>query len=235
MSVAAVPVLQPMAKKLAELDRLAGQPVDIGPWSYAWRADRTEQGKPEAEFIPRRLERIDKVYRTAFDALPQDQLKSIHYQMPDLLNPLLPQPQGELLAGLLWSGLLADYDLQLQWPEGDQESPPPAAVEVRTYPASYGWFGWTVDRILSRRDISADRRTWTYKSDPGATMDWAYNVRVDAATEMIAVFYDAQQAPVGARPSVPSLRVTKSGTRRVETHGCGDRVGLPSWNGRGSV
>ena len=48
-----------------ELDKLAGQPVDIAPWTYAWRADRTIQEKPEAYFIPHRLERIDKVYRTA--------------------------------------------------------------------------------------------------------------------------------------------------------------------------
>ena len=50
---------------VAELDKLAGQPVDIAPWTYAWRADRAVQEKPEAYFIPRRLDRIDKVYRTA--------------------------------------------------------------------------------------------------------------------------------------------------------------------------
>ena len=59
---------KPMA--IAELDKLAGQPVDIAPWAYTWRADRAVQEKPEAYFIPRRLDRIDKVYRTACTALP---------------------------------------------------------------------------------------------------------------------------------------------------------------------
>ena len=53
-----------------QLEALAGQPVDIAPWAYAWRADRAVQEKPEAYLIPRRLERIDKVYRTASTALP---------------------------------------------------------------------------------------------------------------------------------------------------------------------
>jgi len=33
---------------------------------------------------------------------PADQLKSIFYDSTDLMNPLLPKPKGELIAGLLW-------------------------------------------------------------------------------------------------------------------------------------
>ena len=51
-------------------EKLVGQPVDIAPWSYGWRADRAVQERAEAYFIPRRLERIDRVYRTAKEALP---------------------------------------------------------------------------------------------------------------------------------------------------------------------
>ena len=87
------------AEDQAGMGKLAGQPVDIAPWAYAWRADRTVQDKPEAYFIPRRLERIDKVYRTAYHALPKDQLKSVCYNQPDLLEPLPPKPKGQLLAG----------------------------------------------------------------------------------------------------------------------------------------
>ena len=47
-----------------DLDKLVGQPADLSPWAYAWRADREVQEKPEAYFIPRRLKRLDKVYRT---------------------------------------------------------------------------------------------------------------------------------------------------------------------------
>jgi hypothetical protein len=69
----------PTMTEAAELDKLAGQPVDITPWAYEWRADMAVQKQPEAHFIPRRLDRMDKVYRTAFRELPQDQLKSLFY------------------------------------------------------------------------------------------------------------------------------------------------------------
>ena len=115
------------------LDKLVGQPVDIAPWAYAWRADVAVQEKPEAYFIPRRLERLDRVYRTAYTALPQSELKSLYYNMPDLLSPLLPKPKGGLLAGLLWAGKLAEYQVELDWSAGAQV-PSPQAVEVRVYP-----------------------------------------------------------------------------------------------------
>ncbi len=206
-SAAESPGLTPMAMQKAELDELAGQPVDIAPWAYAWRADLTVQEKPEAYFIPRRLERMNKVYRTAYDALPEQELKSIYYRMPDLLQPLLPKPKGRLLAGLLWTGRLAEYRVELHWPADGEKIPSPEAVEVRVYPTSYGWFGWTVDKILSKPEISADRRTWTYKSIPGEKMDWAFSARVDAATEMVAVFCQEGKAAGDIKSAVPSMRV----------------------------
>jgi len=57
--------LQRPAMGITELDKLVGQPVDISPWAYAWRSDMAVQEKPEAYFIPRRLDRMNKVYRTA--------------------------------------------------------------------------------------------------------------------------------------------------------------------------
>jgi len=191
---------------MAELEGLIGQPVDLAPWAYAWRADAAVQEKPEAYFIPHRLERIDKVYRTAKAALPEAELKSIYYDMPDLLATLPPAPASPLQAGLLWTGGVVDYRVELHWPAGDEPIPSPDAVEVRVYPTSYGWFGWTVDKVLGNPEISEDGRTWTYKSDPTAKMDWAYSQHVDAATEMVAVFYD--QAPETASPVLPEIRVT---------------------------
>ncbi len=202
------PGLPPAAAGRAELDERVGQPVDLAPWAYLWRADRAVQERPEAYFIPRRLDRIDAVYRTAFSALPEQELKSIHYQMPDLLKPLLPKPKGQLLAGLLWTGKLARYQVQLHWPAGVQEIPPQDAVEVRVYPTSFGWFGWTVDRSLSQPEVSADHRTWTYTVVPDAKMDFAYNARVDAATEMVAVFCEQAKMRGGVKPAVPDIRVT---------------------------
>jgi hypothetical protein len=198
----------PGGAEKAQLEKLAGQPVDIAPWAYAWRADRSAQEKPEAYFIPRRLERIDKVYRTAFTALPPDQLKSLYYDMPDLLKPLPALPRGRLQAGLLWTGGVSKYQVELHWPAGIQEVPSPKTVEVRVYPTSFGWFGWTVDMILSQPVVSSDGLTWTYSSGPPAKMDSAYSAHVDAATEMVAVFYEDGDRQTGKPKAVPAIGVS---------------------------
>ena len=208
-SAAELPGFPPTVMGTAELNGLDGQAVNISPWAYTWRVDRTVQEKPEAYFIPRRLDRLDKVYRTAYAALSPDRLKSIAYEnQPDLLKPLLPQPTGRLQAGLLWTGRLHDYRVELHWPASVKHIPSTDAIEVRAYPTSWGWFGWTVDQILKDPEISADRRTWTYKSDTSVKMDFSYNNQIDAATEMIAVFYDKGKTPDGAESAVPSIRVT---------------------------
>lgn len=185
------------------LTRLVGKQVDIAPWTYEWRADRAVQKQPEACFIPRRLDRMDKVYRTAYYELPPDQLKSLYYDSTDLMNPLLPKPKGELVAGLLWTGRLSDYKVELRWPKG-VSVPSPASVEVRDFPTAFGWFGWTVDRILANPEISDDGRKWTYKSDPTGKMNTCYSQRIPAATEMIAVF--CTEKP-GGKPAVPAIGV----------------------------
>ena len=184
----------------ASLDSMVGKSVDIAPWTHVWRADRAVQETPEAYFIPRRLERLDRVYRTAFDSLSAQDLKSLYYDQPDLLKPLLPKPKGSLLAGLLWTGSIADCQVTLDWPAGS--APTPESIEVRVYPTSWGWFGWTVDRVLSPPDISADGRSWTYRITPGLQMDYAYSRHVDAATEMVAVFGE------GAASGIPEIHVT---------------------------
>ncbi|WP_349318287.1 hypothetical protein [Chitinophaga sp. MM2321] len=191
----------PPAKENIQLDKMVGQPVDIAPWAYSWRADQAVQDKPEAYFIPRRLGRMDKIYRTAFYQLPEAELKSIYYKMPDLLKPLPPQPKSPLQAGLLWRGTLSKYQVQLNWP-ADRDIPSPDAVEVRVYPTSYGWFGWTVDKILDHPQVSADKRTWTYNVDSTAKMDWAFSLQVNAATEMVAVFYEDKTTTV-----VPNIQL----------------------------
>lgn len=180
-----------------------GSPVDIAPWAYPWRADREVQVPAEVYFIPRRLERLDRVYRTARTALSASELKSLYYDMPDILKTFPPPPKGRLLAGLLWTGGLSRYRVEICWPADARDVPKPGDVEVRTYPTSFGWFGWTVDRALPAPTVSADGRTWTYRSDPAVPMDWAYSRHVDAATEMIAVFAPA----AGAKPVVPQIRV----------------------------
>ena len=210
-AVYATEMSSPQTKVMAisDLDQLVGQPVDISPWAYVWRDDRKVQEKPEAYFIPRRLDRIDKVYRTAYHEMSESDLKSIYYNQPDLLSPLLPKPKGKLLTGLLWTGRLADYQVQLHWPNG-AGIPSPQALEVRTYPTAWGWFGWTADKILMNPEISKDRRCWTYKSRPGAKMDLAYSAQTDAATEMVAVFYQESKDKGDLQSVVPDIRVTSA-------------------------
>ena len=82
-----LPGAGPVAIDTASLDKLQDQPVDIAPWTYAWRADRAVQQEPEACIIPRRLARIDTVYRPALTQVGAAALKSEHYDMPDLITP----------------------------------------------------------------------------------------------------------------------------------------------------
>ncbi len=180
-------------------DSLIGEAVDITPWAYLWRRNDTEQTKAEAEFIPRRLERIDTVYRTALEELGENQIKSIYYHQPDMLKEFPASPRYPLLLGALWVGSLADYTVTLTWT--GNYVPDPVEVEVRTYPTAWGWFGWTVDQIMPVAEISEDGRTWTYHCPQGQKMDHSYSGQVSSATEMIAVF-----APEGI--DVPEIHIT---------------------------
>jgi hypothetical protein len=202
------PSLSSKALEKAPLDKLVGEPVDIARWAYVWRADRAVQEKPEAYFIPRRLERIDTVYRPALARVGAAALRSEHYDMPDLITPLPPKPRGRLLAGLLWSVRLADYRVELCWP-ADQEVPSPDAVEVRVYPTAFGWFGWCNDEILGQPEISADRRTWTYKhvGVPEIPTVVGRTHRRGSATEMVAVFWEDEKARGQGKPPVPTIRL----------------------------
>ena len=178
---------------------MIGHAVDIVPWAYLWRRGEEEQTKPEAEFIPRRLERMDTVYRTAMEELGPNQSKSIYYNQPDMLKKFPASPEHPLLLGALWVGTLADYTVTLTW--NGNYVPDPVEVEVRTYPTAWGWFGWTVDQVMPVAKVSKDGRTWTYHCPQGQVMDHSYSTQVASATEMIAVF-----APEGI--DVPEIHIT---------------------------
>jgi hypothetical protein len=172
-------------KDAAQLDQMAGQPVDISPWTYSWRSDRPVQEKPEAYFIPHRLERLDKVYRTAYHRMSRRELLGDYSGMvPGLGYPLPPQPKGELQAGLLWVGKLADYWVGLEWPG---PVPPRDDFEVRVYPTNFGWFGWTVDEPLDWGLIGGNCSGHQGRSP----------------TEMVAVFYDKNKV----KSAPPIIRV----------------------------
>ncbi|MBQ7320046.1 MAG: hypothetical protein IJW97_07720 [Clostridia bacterium] len=186
--------------RLINCEAYFGMPVDLIPWSYVWRRDRTVQEHPEADLIVRRLRRMDTIYRTALPEMGPELTKSIHYKQDAMLTPLLPVPRDPLLTGALWVGGITDYCVTLVWQEG-ADIPDPADVEVRTYPCAWGWFGFTVDRVLEHPVISEDGRRWTYTPPSDWMMDFAYSRQVRAASEMIAVF-----APEGA--AIPTLQIT---------------------------
>jgi hypothetical protein len=156
------------AEEKPETASLAGQPAELSAWAYAYRADLKVQAKPEAYFIPRRLERLDRAYRPVSQLLSQG---SSRKQGPPpkpeggwALLPrkavaergeLLPVPKGVLQSALLWEGRM-----QLS------RAPPKERVEVRVYPSPYGWFGWQWDeQVTAAPEISEDGLTWSYKGD----------------------------------------------------------------------
>ncbi|MHB0998418.1 MAG: hypothetical protein ACYC27_04150 [Armatimonadota bacterium] len=180
---------------------MIGKPVDIYPWIYEWRSDRKVQSKPEAYFLPRVIDRVNNVYRKIYHEHSYEERKSYYYDQKDLLMTYPQKPEGKLLSGALWVGGLHDFNLELKWPDG-VDVPSPDSIDVRIYPTSFGWFGWTVERIIDKPVISADRRTWVYKSDPEAKMDAEYSMQVPAATEVVAIYSKDDNA------SVPDMKIT---------------------------
>ncbi|MEI6789517.1 MAG: hypothetical protein WCL49_13665, partial [bacterium] len=191
----------------SDLDALVGQPIDLAPWAYAWRADRQVQAQPEAVFIERRLSRLDRVYRT----FPESDFAKKNEQAIKFLKnrpPSIPAPLGKLHAARLWLGPINDFRLELQWP-ADQEAPPAEAIEVRTYPigdgntkSTYnpGWFAYFHDEILTAPTLSADRKTWTYVRDfKDKKVTW------NTGSEMVAVFVDASKTK--ALPGIPEMKI----------------------------
>lgn len=167
------------AEEKPDLDKLFGKPAELSVWAYAYRADLKVQEKPEAAFVLRRLERIDRAYRPVSLLLAQGSpntgkpwpaLESDWQLLPkkDVWSrgELLPAPTGVLKSALLWEGRMHLNRMEIQWPKGDGSAPPPSNVEVRIYPSPYGWFGWQSDlQVKTAPQISADGSTWVYKGD----------------------------------------------------------------------
>ena len=209
----------PKTESPADLDKLVGQPVDLAPWAYAWRADRQVQEKPEAYFIPRRLAHLEKTYRKA-ETEPTIQIapdkwstidQAKHVKSP-AQGPMTPPPKGVLHAGLLWETHVLWNRIELHWPKGKGPVPNPEAVEVRFHPNAM-WFGVEWDRVAGKPEVSADGLTWTYSIKTAVVPD---NIKAMGSTfrrtgglaaGMVVVYVDPQGAPAGGRYAVPDIRV----------------------------
>jgi len=189
-----------------DLDKLAGQPVDLAPWAYAWRADRKVQQPPEAYFIPRRLKRLDEVYRTLESRLTEEKLdrKIADANKRTGFLPALKAPKGRLLSALLWLAPVPAQRVELRWPEGSA-IPPVEAIEVRVYPAKNGWFGVVRDEVLPAPAVSADGRTLTYLNEQSQGSN--KGKPIFDATDMVAVFFDPSKAPAGAKYGCPTIHL----------------------------
>ena len=158
--------------------RLLGHPAELSAWAYAYRADLKIQEKPEAAFILRRLDRLDRVYRpvslllaqgSGKKGLPWPRQEGDWQLLPKKAiwerGELPPAPDGALRSALLWEGRMHLNRLELSWPKGEP-APPPEDVEVRVYPSPYGWFGWQSDlRVTALPEISEGGSTWIYGGD----------------------------------------------------------------------
>ena len=166
------------AERDQDPDKLLGRPAEFSAWAYAYRADVNVQEKPEAAFILRRLERLDRVYRpvslllaqgSGKKGLPWPRQEGDWQLLPKQAiwerGELLPPPSGALKSALLWEGRMHLNRLELHWPEG-QPAPPVSSVEVRVYPSPYGWFGWQSDlQVTALPEISEGGSTWVFQGD----------------------------------------------------------------------
>jgi hypothetical protein len=95
--------------------RLIGCPAELSAWAYAYRAYLKIQEKPEAAFILRRLDRLDRVYRPVSlllaqgrgkKGLPWPRQEGDWQLLPKKAiwerGELLPAPDGALRSALLW-------------------------------------------------------------------------------------------------------------------------------------
>ena len=201
----------PKPEVLPDLDKLVGQPADLAPWAYAWRADRTVQEKPEAYFIPRRLARLDTIYRPD---VPRP--RGAGWRGTELgIKTRLPAPKGALHSALLWETRVPFTRIELHWPADGRPIPPAEAVEVRIYSGHHWWWGLQADWTLAAPQVSPDQRTWTYAAEfaAGNPDEGRAALRVGRPeqgvlrTDLISVFVDPKAAPDGKAWSVPAMQV----------------------------
>jgi hypothetical protein len=213
----------PKPETPTELDKLVGQPADLSPWAYAWRADREVQEKPEAYFIPRRLDRLDRIYRP-IKSLPKDAgWRGTQLGATPVLQDRIPAPKGVLHAALLWETRVPWTKIGLRWSKDGRPVPPAEAVEVRIYAGHHGWWGLQADWALVAPDLSSDRLIWSYRpavaadgpKDGRDSLVWSTgkdkpiydesNPKMVLRTDMISVFVNPKTAPDGGAWAVPTI------------------------------
>ena len=197
----------------ADLDRLVGQPADIAPSAYCYRADRKAEDNP-----------------------PESWLLLVQYAGLPFTKPVDRTAAAirNALCGLLWEEVRPLRQVELSWPADAKNRPAPDELTLayfdgtddtahtwwspryvrETAPPTLegyapGMWNWPHVRHADKPKVSADGLTYIYT----IPMDtWGVVV--------------AGRGPKEARAfSVPTIRATRA--RGVEEAGFGDRVGVP--------
>ena len=158
----------------ADLDKLAGQPADIAPSAYLYRADRrAEENPPEAW-----------VLLMQHANLPFDQ--------PPDRNALAVK---QALCGLLWEEVRPVRRLVLSWPRKGKRVPQPDQLVVSCFDGrddtAHTWWNPRTVKKAPAPEVSADGRTYSY-AIPVDT--WAVVVAVRGPKEASAFAVPALQA-----------------------------------------
>jgi hypothetical protein len=129
----------------ADFRALVGQPVDIAPSAYLYRANRTPaQNDPESWFA---------LMRYAHQALNQP---------ADVGAPAIKQ----VLCALLWEEIRPIQRIELTWTDKDQPRPSPAAISITTLDANGTASSWWNNLMPAPKavqpSVSTDGNTYAY-------------------------------------------------------------------------
>lgn len=134
-----------MSQELDALNTLVGQPVDIAPSAYQYRADRkADENPPESWFALMR-----------YASLPFD-------KPMDMNTPAIQQ----ILSALLWEEIRPVQRLELTWPAGSQRQPTPDELAITTLDnqgsASSWWNNLKAVQKPVKPTASTEGRTYVY-------------------------------------------------------------------------
>lgn len=128
-----------------DLEALVGQPADIAPSAYAYRADRQPDANPPESWI----------MLMQYANLP-------FTQPPDVTHPAIKQ----VLCGLLWEEVRKVRRIELSWPAGTQSQPSPEEMTLSYFDTTdntaHTWWNPRTVTEAAKPEVSADGRRYLY-------------------------------------------------------------------------
>ena len=129
-----------------DLEKLAGQPADIAPSAYQYRADRKSEENPPESWIG----------LMKYASLPFDKAVDVN-----------ARAWKKVLCGLIWEEVRRVRRVALAWNGGARCRPKPEEVVLAYFDAEAKgniptWWNNTVLREADKPEVSADGRTYTF-------------------------------------------------------------------------